>query len=190
MGGKEEKSLLELLLKDSHIVQWMEDRGPRENTAELNISSLPFQIWIMLTGAVLPWLRKTGARTRTSTVEEYLGSVLQWAGVYRQAWQVQCGQCHVASLKLASRTASPAVQLLLRHCAVHQAHAGNVKCGPGISLQLHPRLFLCLPHVLFGCEPNSRKKNRHQFYIVGVKCIKTINNWINLDIQTRIFECS
>ena len=66
--------------------------------------------------------------------------------------------------------ASPAVLLLLIHCAVHPAHAGNVKCGPGISLQHHPAVFLCLPHVLFGWDPNSQEKSSNQFHIHYCEC--------------------
>ena len=138
--------------------------SPRRGIPQPLVSILA--VWIMLTGALQQWLRKTRARTRSSTQEEYVVAMLQWA-VASIGRRGNCNASIVTStlLKPCFPTASPAVLLLLlRQCAVrpaHAAHAGNVKCGPGISLlQLHPARFLCLLHVLFGFDQNSRGKNR------------------------------
>ena len=85
------------------------------------------------------------------------------------------GKCSVGNvtsplLNFASRTASPAVLLLLRHCTVHQTHAGNVKCGPGISRCSTLHYFYVCPMSYLDSTQTPKKKTETNSITVGVAC--------------------
>ena len=81
------------------------------------------------------------------------------AGIYRQAWQVQCGQCHVAPLKLLP---SPLLPLLCCCCydivPCTQLMLAMSSVAPGLACSTTLQYFYVCPMSYLGGTQTPGKK--------------------------------